>query len=106
MALFLRFLECCGVDRGVPTYRLSIHESVDAEVAAQWWQETLDLPAERFRRPTLKRHRPKTVRYNTGVDCHGCLIINVPRSRELYWRIEGTINAPFAAVSAVPADDR
>ncbi|MEQ4301054.1 helix-turn-helix domain-containing protein [Plantactinospora sp. B6F1] len=100
LGLFLRFLEVCGVDRSVPSYRLSIHESADAEAAARWWQEVLGLPAERFQRPTLKRHQPKTVRYNTDADYRGCLIINVPRSRELYWRIEGAISALFDSATA------
>ena len=43
----------------------------------------------------MKRHKPVTVRRNTGVDYHGCLVINVPRSRELYWRIEGMIAELF-----------
>lgn len=93
LGIFLRFLEVCGIDRSVPSYRLSIHESADAEAAAQWWQAELGLPAGRFQRATLKRHQPKTVRYNTGDDYRGCLIINVPRSREVYWRIEGVMVA-------------
>ncbi|MGI5145699.1 helix-turn-helix domain-containing protein [Plantactinospora sp. CA-294935] len=91
--IFLRFLAICGIDRSVPSYRLSIHESADAEAAARWWQAALGLPADRFRRPTLKRHQPKTIRYNTGEGYHGCLIVDVPRSRELYWRIEGVVTA-------------
>ncbi|MGS2614148.1 helix-turn-helix domain-containing protein [Micromonospora sp. LZ34] len=91
LRLFLRFLEISGVDRGVPTYRVSIHESADVVAAQQWWARALDLPAERFRRATLKAHRPTTVRRNTQGDYHGCLIIDVPQSRELYWRIEGLV---------------
>ncbi|MEO3742568.1 helix-turn-helix domain-containing protein [Plantactinospora sp. B5E13] len=93
LRIFLRFLSACGVDRNVPTYRLSIHETADVEAAQRWWQDTLELPADRFQRATLKRHRPKTVRRNTNDAYRGCLIINVPRSRELYWRIEGIMAA-------------
>ncbi|MGI5214340.1 helix-turn-helix domain-containing protein [Plantactinospora sp. CA-290183] len=93
LRLFLRFLRSSGVGPDVPTYRVSIHASADPEAAAAWWAQTLGLPAERFRRATLKRHRPTTVRRNTGDDYHGCLIIQVPRSRELYWRIEGVMAA-------------
>ena len=99
LGIFLRFLQSCGIDRGAPSYRLSIHESADAEAAAQWWQAALGIPADRFQRPTLNRHQPKTARYNTGNDYHGCLIINVPRSRELYWRIEGVVAALGRAVA-------
>ncbi|NES14231.1 MULTISPECIES: helix-turn-helix domain-containing protein [Micromonospora] len=95
LAIFLRFLESCGVDRSAPTYRVSIHESADADAAVRWWVQRLRLPAERFGRTTLKRHNPTTVRRNTGDDYHGCLVITVPRSRALYWRIEGMIAELF-----------
>jgi transcriptional regulator with XRE-family HTH domain len=95
LALFIRFLEVCGVDRTVPTYRVSIHESADSEAAVRWWAERLRLPPDRFRRSVLKRHNPSTVRRNTGDDYHGCLVITVPRSRALYWRIEGMIAELF-----------
>ncbi|MEV5690805.1 helix-turn-helix domain-containing protein [Micromonospora globbae] len=108
LALFLRFLGACGVDPSVPSYRVSIHESADAEAATSWWAGRLGLPADRFRRPTLKRHNPSTVRRNTGTDYHGCLVITVPRSRELYWRIEGMIAELFerAAGAGVEKTDR
>lgn len=95
LAPFLRFLESCGVDRSLPTYRVSIHESADADAAVCWWVQRLRLPAERFGRSTLKRHNPATVRQNTGGHYHGCLVITVPRSRALYWRIEGMIAKLF-----------
>ncbi|RKN23761.1 helix-turn-helix domain-containing protein [Micromonospora musae] len=95
LAVFLLFLSTCGVDRSVPTYRVSIHETADADAATGWWAARLALPIDRFRRPTLKTHKPGTPRQNTGADYHGCLVINVPRSRELYWRIEGMISELF-----------
>ena len=49
-----------------------------------------------FRRPTLKRHNPKTVRKNTGGDYHGCLRIEVLRSSILYRQIEGWATAAMA----------
>jgi transcriptional regulator with XRE-family HTH domain len=98
LAVFLRFLESCGVDRRTPKYRLSIHESADVDAATAWWIEVLELPAERFQPPTLKRHRPTTNRHNTGAAYRGCLVIDVPGSRELYWRIEGVSRALSAGV--------
>ncbi|MFI7607038.1 helix-turn-helix domain-containing protein [Micromonospora sp. NPDC049366] len=95
LALFLRFLEACGVDRAAPTYRVSIHETADADAATSWWAQRLGLPVGQFRRPTLKKHKPNTIRRNVGADYHGCLVINVPRSRALYWRIEGMIAELF-----------
>ncbi|MFK3984588.1 helix-turn-helix domain-containing protein [Micromonospora sp. NPDC050397] len=96
VALFLWFLESCGVDRATPSYRVSIHESADVEAVTSWWIETLGIPAERVRAPTLKRHRSTTNRRNTGATYRGCMVIDVPGSRELYWRIEG-VNRALAA---------
>ncbi|WP_433531396.1 helix-turn-helix domain-containing protein [Micromonospora sp. CA-263727] len=99
LSLFLRFLETCGIDRAVPTYRVSIHETADSAAAAEWWAGELGLPAHRFQPASLKRHNPATLRRNTGEGYHGCLVINVPRSRELYWRIEGMIAELFRSVA-------
>ncbi|MCW3840184.1 helix-turn-helix domain-containing protein [Micromonospora yasonensis] len=103
LALFLRFLAACGIDRVMPTYRVSIHEAADAEAAICWWAEKLGLPVDRFKRSTIKQHRVATVRRNIGSDYHGCLVINVPGSRELYWRIEGLVAEIFAAVATAPS---
>lgn len=87
--LFLRFLEVLGEDRADLKYRISIHESADVEGAGRWWADVVGVPFEQFRRPTLKTHNPLTVRYNIGDPYRGCLVVEVPRSRELYWTIEG-----------------
>ncbi|MFD7879961.1 hypothetical protein ACFV5G_38800 [Streptomyces sp. NPDC059766] len=42
-----------------------------------------------FQRATLKRHNPRTNRKNTGEAYHGCLIVYVTKSAELYRRMEG-----------------
>jgi hypothetical protein len=97
LRIFLRFLEAVGVDRGQPTYRVLIHETADADVAAAWWARELKIPPDRFRKPTIKRHVPTTVRHNVDCDYHGCLVIYVPRSRELYWRVEGVVQTIVAA---------
>ncbi|MGC5052526.1 hypothetical protein ACLQ2S_13850 [Micromonospora sp. DT48] len=99
LSLFLRFLEACGVDRAAPTYRVSIHETADPDAAAEWWAAELAVPRERFRRASLKKHNPTTVRRNVGDGYRGCLVINVPRSRELYWRIEGMIAELFRSAA-------
>lgn len=93
LALFLRFLERAGCCRQDLKYRVHIHETADAEVAGDWWADRLDLPRERFQRATIKRHLPATRRSNVGDDYHGCLVIEVPQSRELYWRVEGVMTA-------------
>ena len=89
--LFLRFLEIEGLDRRNLGYRLSIHESADAEAATRSWAGVVAVPADCFRRPTLKKHNPATVRRNVGDSYRGCLIIYVPKSSRLYWRIEGVM---------------
>ncbi|MFG2165824.1 resolvase [Micromonospora chersina] len=72
--------------------------------AMGWWAERLRLPVERFGRPTRKRHNATTVHRNTGDDYHGCLVITVPRSRQLYWRIEGVIAGIRAAVEGAAGE--
>jgi transposase len=93
LRLFLRFLALCGREPAALRYRVQIHETADAEAAADWWSRELDLPRELFQRPTVKRHVPATKRLNTGDDYHGCLVIRVPRSRKMYWRVEGVMAA-------------
>jgi transposase len=95
LELFLRFLECSGRRREELTYRVAIHETADADAAVLWWAAGLGLPLDRFARTTVKRHSPKTTCHNTGSDYHGCLVVRVPRGRELYWRIQGVMEAIF-----------
>ena len=87
--LFLAWLKLIGVERDRLVYRLSIHESADVAAATAYWAEVVGVAVEEFRRATLKRHVPKTVRKNIGADYHGCLVINVRRSTELYRQIAG-----------------
>lgn len=97
--LFLRFVELLGVDRGDLRYRISIHESADAVAAGRWWAGVTGVPFGEFRRPTVKKHNPATVRHNVGEDYRGCLIVYVPRSKELYWRAEGVMEGITVAAS-------
>lgn len=99
--LFLRFLKVCGIRRDGLAYRLSIHESADVEAATRWWSDVVGVPAEKFRRPTLKTHNPSTVRHNVGDPYRGCLVIFVPRSRELYWKVEGLMRGIADAVARI-----
>lgn len=97
--LFLRFVEVLGVSRQHLTYRVCIHESADVGAATLWWAERIGVSADIMRRPTLKRHRPSTNRRNMGDEYHGCLLVEVPRSRLLYVRIEGLIAGLFDAAA-------
>jgi transposase-like protein len=96
--LFLRFVEATGTPRGDLRYRLSIHETAAAEVAGRWWAERLGIEFDGFQRPLIKRHKPLTNRVNTGSDYQGCLIVRVPRVRELYVWIEGVIDGLVGGV--------
>ncbi|MFC5906154.1 hypothetical protein [Streptacidiphilus monticola] len=87
--VYLAWLDLIGVARSELTFRVHIHETADAESAQRFWAQVVDAGAEQFARPTLKRHNPRTVRKNTGEGYHGCLVIDVRRSADLYRRIEG-----------------
>ncbi|MER7202257.1 hypothetical protein CG723_27340 [Streptomyces sp. CB01635] len=51
--------------------------------------EVVGVDASVFSKPTIKKHNPRTVRKNTGENYHGCLVIYVRQSAELYRRMEG-----------------
>lgn len=87
--LFLRWLELLGVSRDRVRFELQIHESADVAGALSFWAGVVGLPLERFSRPLLKRHNPKTVRKNTGAGYHGCLVVRVGRGTDLYRQIAG-----------------
>jgi len=91
--LFLRFLEVAGVESETLTYRVQIHENADVAAAQRFWIDVTRAPRDQFRRPSLKRHNPRTVRKNTGDGYHGCLRIDVCRSTRLYRQIEGWATA-------------
>jgi len=87
--LFLRWLEFLGVRRERLTLRVSIHESADIEAAETFWAGIAGVDTSAFSKATLKRHNPRTVRKNTGDTYHGCLVIYVRQSADLYRRMEG-----------------
>ncbi len=97
ITFFLRFLVIAGVTPDRIAFRLSIHENADVDAAQRFWIRTTGARADQFRRPTMKRHMPKTVRKNVGPGYHGCLRIDVLRSGDLYRRIEGWVSAITAA---------
>ncbi len=96
ITFFLRFLAAAGVSANRLICRVYVHESADVTGAQEFWQAVTGLPVEQFRRPVLKRHNPKTIRKNTGGDYHGCLVVDVRRSADLYRQIEGWCAATMA----------
>lgn len=102
IGLFLRFLEAAGVERDRLIYQVQIHESADVQAAQRYWQIVTEADGAQFRRPTLKRHNPRTVRKNTGDDYHGCLRVEVRCSTGLYRKIEGWAAAAISAGEMAP----
>ena len=98
IAVFLAFLRATGVSDDRIDFRVSIHETADVAAAVAWWAAQVGVDPATFRSTSLKRHNPKTVRHNTGSDYHGCLVVHVRRSRELYDMIEGYVTGVVRAV--------
>ncbi len=90
---FLRFLTAAGTPQENLTFQVYIHENADVRSAELFWLNVTGARPEQFRRASLKRHNPKTVRKNVGDDYRGCLRIDVRRSTGLYRRIEGWAQA-------------
>jgi hypothetical protein len=89
ICLFLKWLDVMGVEHGRRRYRISIHESADVAAAEDYWRSVIGLTTVAFSKAVLKRHNPKTVRRRVGGDYHGCLIIRVSCSSDLYRRVDG-----------------
>lgn len=99
--LFLRWLVCLGVGLEDVTFRLAIHESADIDGALRYWAHLVGVPAETFRRTSLKRGNPRTPRRNTGSSYKGCLCVNVRRSTDLTRRIDGWFDGVLAGTEVV-----
>ncbi|CAM5663546.1 hypothetical protein SALBM135S_00077 [Streptomyces alboniger] len=87
--LYLRWLALLGVTHDRLTLRLSIHESADVGTAERHWAQVTGVDVSAFSRATLKKHNPRTRRKNTADAYHGCLVIYVKQSADLYRRVEG-----------------
>ncbi len=103
VGLFLRFLRACGVSTSTIAFRVSIHETADVAAATAWWASHIGVPPAAFLRPTIKRHRPSTNRRNNADGYHGCLVVEVARSRRIYWRIEGLMAGIVRATIVISA---
>lgn len=97
ISFFLRFLDVAGIERDRLIFRIYIHQSADVEAAETFWLETVKAAPAQFRKTTLKKHNPATIRRNTGEGYHGCLRIDVRRSADLYGKIEGWAAAAMAS---------
>ncbi|HEY3504020.1 MAG TPA: resolvase [Actinocatenispora sp.] len=99
IAVFLAFLAAVGVERDRIHFRVAIHETADADAAVDWWAAAVDADPATFHPTTFKRHKPKTVRRNTGAEYRGCLVVTVSRGREVYDMIEGWVSGVVGAAA-------
>ena len=97
---FLGFLGEAGVEPAQLRFRLNIHETADVTGAEQFWREVTGAEPAQFQPVTLKRHNPRTVRKNVGAGYHGCVVVYVRQSADLYRRIEGWVRA----VTKIPTE--
>ncbi|MEU5091890.1 hypothetical protein [Streptomyces sp. NPDC021356] len=87
--VFLAWLDLLGVHRDRLHCRVMIHETADVDAAEQYWASLVGVDRSLLGKTVLKRHKPTTVRKNTGDTYRGCFAIKVRQSAELYRRIEG-----------------
>ncbi|MYU47727.1 hypothetical protein GTV15_07870 [Streptomyces sp. SID7803] len=88
--VYLKWLDLLDVTRDRLHLRVSIHETADVAAAEEFWADLTGVPPRtKFQSATLKKHQPKTNRKNTGASYHGCLVVYVTKSAELYRRVEG-----------------
>jgi AcrR family transcriptional regulator len=103
ISFFLRFLDAAGIERDRLIFRVYIHQNADIEAAETFWLDAVKTSPAQFRKTTLKKHNPATIRRNTGENYHGCLRIDVQRSADLYGKIEGWAAAAMAAAHSQPS---
>ena len=86
---YLAWLTSLEVERDRMRFRVSIHESADVVAAEAFWAGLVGVDRSTFQSSTLKKHNPRTNRRNTADAYHGCLVIYVLKSADLYRRMEG-----------------
>ncbi|GGR48757.1 hypothetical protein [Streptomyces roseolus] len=104
--VFTAWLDLMEVPAERRAYSLMIHETADVTAAENYWADLVGVPASRFRKTTLKRHNPRTVRKNVGAEYRGCLVIRVLGSADLYRRIEGAWYGIVGAASTLDLQNR
>jgi hypothetical protein len=68
-------MNVAGIATDQMIFRVYVHESADTSAAERFWREVTHAHADRFRRPTLKRHNPRTVRRNVGATITGAFAL-------------------------------
>jgi predicted transcriptional regulator len=100
ICVYLRWLRLMGFENDDCSFALSIHETADVESAERYWRSVVG-PGGRWRKASLKRHRPESLRKNVGASYHGCLVIYARQSRRSYQRMEGYWRGIVEALSGV-----
>lgn len=101
--LWLAFLDDVAFPEQDRRFSVAIHESADVPRATQSWADDLGVPVERFGRPAIKRHNPRTVRLNTGDDYRGCVVVRLTKCVDLYRMIAGTWTGIMSALPGAAA---
>jgi hypothetical protein len=99
--IFLEFLRRQGFGWDSLYLAVAIHETADIPAAEHWWADLIGVDVARFAKATVKRHRPRTNRKNTGPAYVGCLYISVRGGRGLYQLIEGLWRGIVSGVDSV-----
>ncbi|GHC67247.1 hypothetical protein [Streptomyces cinnamoneus] len=87
--VYLAWLSLLGVRPEHIQYRVMIHENADVARSERFWADVAGVDAATLKKTTLKKHNPATVRKNVGESYHGCLVVDVLKSADLYRRVEG-----------------
>ncbi len=94
---FLTFLDKAGVARQRLRYCVHIHESGDLVAATRYWAGVAAAAPDQFTKPVIKHHTPRTTTPGGNPDYHGCLLVSVSSSSELYHQISGWANGVMTA---------
>jgi len=75
------------------SFWLFVHRNHQSRIDAirSFWAETTGYPEGAFVKVSWKKHRPKTLRKNTGENYYGVLKVTVPRSTALNRQVAGWI---------------
>lgn len=89
--LFVKWVkEFCFVSDQDIIWTLCIHESGNVNLALEYWSGIVSINKECFN-ISLKKHRPLTVRKNTGAEYFGLLRVTIRRSTVLNRKIKGWV---------------
>ncbi|MFF0476867.1 hypothetical protein [Streptomyces sp. NPDC004284] len=104
--IFSAWLDLLGVEPERRKYCVMIHETADTDGAERFWGDLVGVDPSTFNKATIKRHNPRTNRKNVNAEYHGCLVIRILGSVDLYRRIEGAWYGIVGAATAADHENR